>query len=120
MIKKVFYFVFISAACVVMILSCRSDKGTLPKPLPTCDTSKICYCSKIKALVDKECNTSGCHNSGSSNGDYTTYAGIKAKATDGTLNTRVLVDQDMPPAGALPQPEMDLIDQWVKAGAWER
>lgn len=101
-------------------VSCRKDKGDLPKPPAggsTCDTSKNTYCAKIKSIVDANCISSGCHNSGSANGDLTSYVGLKAKVDNGSMNMRVVVDQDMPSSGPLPQAQIDLIDAWIKAGA---
>lgn len=82
-----------------------------------CSTISSAYSSSIKPIMTAKCTSSGCHNAGSANGDFTTYAGLKAKADNGSLNSRVLVGKSMPPTGPLPLDELKKIKCWLNAGA---
>ena len=105
---------------VAAVYSCRTDKGDLPKPASGgCDTTKWTYCSKCKKLFDAKCTSSGCHGLSSVNGDFTTYAGVKAKVSNGSLKIRVVIDKDMPSGDTLTQAQINNIDKWITAGAPE-
>ena len=62
---------------------------------------------------------SSCHNTTTYIGDYSTYAGVKAKVDDGTFKLRVLDLKVMPPATRPPLTEEDLakIKCWLADGA---
>jgi hypothetical protein len=98
--------------------SCKEENKDSEKPTDT-DCSKVSYSADVKPIINKSCALSGCHGSGSNNGDLTLFSGVKAKAEDGTLNNRVLVKKDMPPSGSLSSEELAKIDCWIKNGAPE-
>jgi hypothetical protein len=79
--------------CLAILIGCK--KG---ETLENTDCSKInaSYSNDIKPIIQVYCQNYGCHKSGDTNGDYTTYEGLKAKADNGTLNERVLRKKDMP------------------------
>ena len=98
----------------VLTVSCHKDeyKGL------DCSTISSAYNANIKPLISANCNSSSaCHGAGSSNTDFTTYAGLKSRADDGTLNSRVLEDKNMPPAGALSLDDRKKIKCWLNNGA---
>ena len=83
-----------------------------------CDTTAYTYSGTIKAIVDLNCATSsGCHGNGSQYGAFTTYAGVKARVDNQLIQKRAVVNQDMPPAGSMPDCERLLIKNWIDAGA---
>ena|ERR1041385_390194 len=82
-----------------------------------CSQISSAYNANIKPIINANCNSSGCHGAGSSNGDFTVYAGLKAKADNGSLNTRVLEDKTMPPSGALSLDDRKKIKCWINNGA---
>jgi len=74
--------------------------------------------ANIKPIINANCTSSSCHGAGSSNGDYTTYAGLKAKADNGSLDERVLQKKDMPKsAPALSLDDRKKIKCWLLNGA---
>ena len=90
---------------------------------------QVSYLNDIRPILMTYCFGTGpqrCHvtntNQGA-NGDFTTYAGIKAKADNGSLEARVLNPLGgMPPSyttGPIPVTEEDKlkIRYWIDAGA---
>jgi hypothetical protein len=106
---------FILPICLaLLIISCNKEET-----LETVDCSKLnsSFSSNIKPIIIANCTATGCHNSNSSNGDLTTYAGIKKMSDNGTLTNRVLVQQNMPPTGPLPLNNLKLIKCWINSNA---
>ncbi len=100
-----------------LVAACNKKEET-----PTPDTScKNTYNAHVKVIVDAKCAISGCHVSGASMGDFTTYAGIKAKADAGRIKSHVFELKIMPPASAtqLTDEEKETIKCWLDNGAPE-
>lgn len=121
---KKFHLLFFIAAGMFFFSSCTKDEAD-PKPDLPCDadTTKITWCSKIKAIVTPTCAISGCHVSGFGSGDFTSFAGVKLKIDAGAFKTRVITNGDMPPSYStgptLSSSDKQLIDQWLNNGAPE-
>ncbi len=95
----------------VGVSSCKKDKLLVP----VCeDNSTPTYDDNIKTLINTSCAKSGCHGSGSSNGDYTSYAGISSDLTNGRFENRVLKDQTMPKGSTLSQGEINQFQCWLE------
>ncbi|MCE3280829.1 MAG: hypothetical protein K0S44_3020 [Bacteroidetes bacterium] len=110
---KVLFFIPV----IVFIASCTSEKGAVPIRDVNCD-STISYSADIAPLMNNYCNS--CHVSGGTGtGDFTTYAGVKEKADNGSLRNRVVVLKDMPQPGSpqLTEDERIMIDCWIKQGS---
>ena len=72
----------------------------------------------IQPIFVQNCNNSGCHGSGSIFGDFTSYAGIKAKIDDNDkIRRRVIIEKSMPESGPLPDCEIRKLTAWLDAGA---
>ena len=100
--------------CAVVIYNCKKDEY---KNLD-CSTISSAYTANIKPIVFAYCNSSSCHGAGSSNGDYTTYAGLKAKVDNGSLDERALQQKDMPKnASPLSLDDRKKIKCWIEGGA---
>lgn len=82
-----------------------------------CSTINAKYNADITPIINANCLSSSCHGAGSANGDYTTYAGIKMKADNGSLSTRILYDKSMPPNGELSLDNRNKIKCWLDNGA---
>lgn len=106
----------------IFIISCTSDKGPVTETIvmDDCDTTNG-YVDGVEAIISANCNNAGCHDAGSSNGDFTTYEGVKLYADNGKLNNRVLVLQDMPltPVAPLTESQKSVIKCWLTNGATE-
>jgi len=82
-----------------------------------CSVVSSGYTIHIKPIIDANCLSSGCHNSGSVNGDFTAYSGLKSKADNGSLNNRVLEQRNMPLSDELSMDELKKIKCWLNSGA---
>ncbi|MBL0316874.1 MAG: hypothetical protein IPP69_14355 [Flavobacteriales bacterium] len=101
--------------CLAMsiLISCKKESS---KKTPTCDGSHPTYNSAIKSIINGNCNSSGCHNAGSSNGDFTSYSGLAPYLNNGSFKREVLTNQTMPENGSLSQTQLNSIQCWVNDG----
>jgi hypothetical protein len=87
----------------------------------SCDSTNVTYTATIKPIVSLKCQ--GCHSGSTPQGgiDLSTYAGVKAKVTDGRLFGAVNHlpgFSPMPKNGAkLSTCELAQIKKWIDAGA---
>ena len=81
------------------------------------DCSTVTFSADIAPIIASKCATTGCHNSGSVVGDYTTYDGLKDKAQNGVMEQEVITDKTMPQSGSLSQDELDKFQCWFDDGA---
>ena len=113
--KKIKFILFtvLIIFCTV-IYNCKKDEY---KNLD-CSTISSAYTANIKPIINSNCTSSSCHGAGSSNGDYTSYAGLKAKVDNGSLDNRVLQKKDMPKnASPLSLDDRKKIKCWIEGGA---
>ena len=82
-----------------------------------CSSLDASYANVIRPIIDANCTSSGCHNTGSSNGNYTTYEGLLVRVNNGTLSKRVLYTKDMPKNATLSLDDRKKIKCWIDAGA---
>lgn len=82
-----------------------------------CDSLSVKFATDITPIIQVNCAITGCHDGTSAPGNFTTYAGIKAKVDDGKLRSRVLTIKDMPPVGPLPDSSLQKIECWINDGA---
>jgi ribosomal protein S16 len=86
-----------------------------------CDTTNVTYSGAIRNIISNKCQ--GCHSGSAAGGgyDYTTYAGVKARANDGKLwgaVNQMPGYSPMPKNGArLSDCELAQIKKWIDAGA---
>lgn len=99
---------------IVAFFSCKKDDKITGI---ACDGSNLTYNTGISAIINANCNNSNCHNSGSSNGSFTSYAGLQGVIGNGKFNNRVLVSQDMPKGSAtLTKNQLNKLKCWVNNG----
>ena len=117
--------------CLVLTLtSCTYSKYKSPMPDKSATTnSVISYSVDIKPILTTYCLGAGsqtCHvtvsNQGA-NGDFTSYAGLKSKVTNGTIQSRVFSSNGgMPPSyssgpTSLSSGDLQKFKDWVTQGA---
>ncbi len=96
--------------------SYKEEKDLIKPGAEKCDTSEVKFSSSIRPLINNHCIV--CHQAGGTgNGDFSTYAGIKAKVDNGSLRNRTLVTKDMPPSGGLSACELQQLQYWLNEGA---
>lgn len=83
--------------------------------------SVISYANTIAPLTIAQCSSNnGCHESGSQDGDFTKYEGLKKTAAAGSLYDRVIKLKDMPQVGSaykLSDTERGFYATWIAQGA---
>jgi hypothetical protein len=83
-----------------------------------CDTTTVTYSLTIKPIVAAKCANSGCHTAGGTgNGNFDTYAGVKAKVDNGSFLNRTVVLMNMPTSGPLNSCELVQVRKWIELGA---
>lgn len=112
---------FTVVALTLIVLSCSkgSDSPSANNSGSTsvdCSTIDSRFSAVVFPIIQNSCNTSGCHNAGSSNGPgaLTTYAQIQANA--GSIRASVL-SGSMPKNGVLTTAQKNAISCWVQSGA---
>ena len=98
-------------ALMLFMVGCKDKKLT-----PSCNGDTPTYDNGISAIINAECNATTCHGTGSSQAEFTTYAGMALAISNGNLEKKVLVDQTMPKNDFLTQDQIDLIQCWVDNG----
>jgi hypothetical protein len=96
------------------------DNITVTSGNGTSDCDKITYAKDIEPIMKNNCATKGCHvPNGSGPADYTTFDGVKTDVESGELKKRMIDGNPsfMPPAGKLPQSDLDKVVCWLNAGA---
>jgi hypothetical protein len=93
-----------------------NEEELYPTDPNACDTANVSFSADILPIIQGNC--AGCHP-GSGGFPLENYANVKAKVDNGSLNLRLLINQDMPPAGntELNQCQKLLIQSWIAKGA---
>lgn len=115
------------AFLVVFMVSCSSDEATNNNNNNNnnnnpCQGVVVSYSKDVIPIINATCAISNCHVAGFANGNYTTYAGLKAKADNGSLKSRVVVSKNMPPSNtagpkSLTADQIKTIECWIADGA---
>ncbi|MBL7913346.1 MAG: hypothetical protein JNJ41_19945 [Bacteroidia bacterium] len=114
--KRLFIFILLPAA-LGLLSNCKKKEKKDDLNNLDCSAINSGYSSDIKPIIAANCNSSGCHNAGSANGDLTTYNGIKAKVDNGSLDNRVIQQRTMPLSGSLAMDDLKKIKCWLNSGA---
>ena len=115
----------VSASTLLLLIAfsaCSKTENPTTVATPQCDGSTPTYQADIKAIVEASCNAgSGCHGSGSSLGDYTTFAGLEPDLTNGSFKREVIDQRTMPPGNAtMTDAELNMIQCWIQNGYAEK
>lgn len=120
---SVLYTVLLLFIAFCYLQSCTSEKGEVPKPIKA-----VSYQTDIKPIIQTYCYGQGgqsCHvtptNMGAP-GDFSTYAGLKEKIDNNSIQSRVFNLKDMPPVysngpTALTTDDLETFRSWVNDGA---
>lgn len=84
---------------------------------PDCDLSNSSFEQTILPIIRSNCQAPACHGQGSENGEIVTYEQVKFLVDNGTFRDAVVVSKRMPQGGTLSRCDLDLIEQWLNAGA---
>jgi len=126
--KKSIFIPLTAIAGIAIVIACNTTKTTTKTTTTTTETKKeepkketastaATYNGNVKAVLSQSCT--GCHGYGSRKGDFTTYAGVKAKVSDGSFQKLVIEKKTMPPREPLSAEAFATLKSWVDAGAPE-
>lgn len=111
-------FLMIAVFCSI---ACDYDQAPEPTIDDDCANNEVSYIQGIEELMERTCAYEGCHVSGFSSGDYTTYESIVPFIE--SIRRRTLLVQDMPPdyapngkAQSLTDEEKQLLECWIANG----
>ncbi|MBL4593651.1 MAG: hypothetical protein JKX68_07550 [Flavobacteriales bacterium] len=99
---------------ILSFYSCSKDD--LEDNLDCEDFGTLSYSSHILPIIQPSCNTTACHTTGFSAGDFTTHAGVLQKVNNGSMRKRVL-DKSMPQSSKLSDNDIRKLICWIDAGA---
>jgi hypothetical protein len=114
--KTSFALASFAVIAVVMLSGCYYDNEEYLYGAG-CTTADLTYSTGVKAILELNCSGSACHGQGGDNGELITYEQVKAKADDGRLRGVLLTSKSMPPSGSLSSCELEVVRQWLDAGA---
>ena len=100
----------------VNFISCKKE-NTKVDVIATDVCVAVSYSNDIKKIIDKSCNSSGCHASQSP--ILVNYAQVKAQVDNGKIKKEVITNQTMPQGSSLTSNELGLIQCWIDNGAQE-
>ncbi len=101
----------LSIFCGVLIFAaCQKDSPAECDTVPT-------YNSNVKAIIDANCTTSGCHDGGNgAPGNFKNFQGMNQVTTSGAFTRRVIEKKDMPASGTLTDAEFNILQCWAAEG----
>lgn len=129
--KKIKVRVLIIVSILIIILklsliSCVKDKAPAPPIITEIVLDSVCpdtvfYQTEIKALIDQNCATSGCHDAATQTQGYdlSTYQNVSANAQIILESMHGVTVQLMPLGNALPAASIQRFDCWIKQGKLE-
>lgn len=109
-------FVFILCNITLMQESCSYNEIEEPKKEVFTYCDSVTYSGKVKAIIAAECAVPGCHESGFSNGDFTSYTTLQPYLDNGKFNSKVFVTGSMPPGGFSKAATKDTLKCWYDKG----
>jgi hypothetical protein len=78
------------------------------------EVPEVSYANEIRPIIETSCQLSNCHGDRMGIPSFATYADVSANANGIKFRTG---NGSMPPAGPLPDAEVQLISDWVDQGA---
>ncbi|MBK9448428.1 MAG: hypothetical protein IPN95_03230 [Bacteroidetes bacterium] len=102
---------FASLVVIGLLSGCKEDLVRIP-----CDGSSPVWNGEVFEIVAATCLGSSCHGSGSSRGDFNSYAGIEPYLLDNSFEISVLQNRTMPQNGTLPDSSLAALQCWLENG----
>lgn len=113
-----FYISIMKRLLIIALLfaGCKHDVAEVEKAEPSCVPPSISYQRDIKPIITANCNTgSGCHGSGSPNGNFYNYDQLNATCISGAFKKKVFIDKTMPP-GSIDSCDYLTLRRWYNNG----
>lgn len=106
---------YLAAAALLVLVYIPFACHITKKATLDCTTVPSTYKNDIAPIIANNCMP--CHKAGSEKGDFTTYEGLNVKVKSGDFEREVLIKQQMPPKGPLPEEDRKKIRCWLNNGA---
>ena len=112
---------FVIFSIFLCIPACTFDQLEPIAAPAVCDTLTPTYDQQMVFLIETTCAYEGCHASGFSSGDYSTYSSMLTNLEQGKIFNRVIATRDMPPNYAdgpkeLTEEQIELFNCWLENG----
>jgi hypothetical protein len=97
------------------LAQCSKDKAPAPS---TCNVPALGYANNVKAILDANCATSGCHDAITlqSGFDYSSYSSAKAGVGISICKMKGTCGSIMPPSGKMADSLICIIEGWENQG----
>ena len=116
---KLFKILLSISLVVIVVFACKKDEDPkIDPPKDNCENTAYTYENDIKAIINSNCNVTGCHDGvNKDRKPMTNYDELKKLVDAGGVRTRALENKSMPPNGPLSQTMQDKLDCWMKDGS---
>ncbi len=108
--KNIFKISFTFLLSAMLWSSCTSENEEELFPA----AATVSLENDVQPIISAGCAVSGCHVSGAQSPNLSTKEGTFAKRD--RVNVRAVINQNMPPSGALSQTDRDVIETWISEG----
>lgn len=100
----------------IVLTGCYYDKEEelYPNKFNPCDTTNLTYNTAIKAIINSNCGSSGCHIAGGTSPDLSTYTLLKANIT--SVKFRAIEVKNMPSPSGMSACNISKLDHWITIG----
>jgi uncharacterized membrane protein len=123
--KKMRVSIVVSSICLVILLTggltgCYYDKEERLYRKPgavDCATISAKYSTDVAPLVKNKCATAGCHDAATAAGGSVLEVYSQVSGAAARINQRCVIEQTMPPGGALTPGEIAILSCWINSGA---
>ncbi len=100
---------------LVFLMQCSKDKAPAPS---SCNVGTVGYANNVKAILDANCATSGCHDAttNQSGFNYASYATAKLGGDASICKIEGSCGSVMPPSGKMADSLICIIKGWKEQG----
>jgi uncharacterized membrane protein len=125
MMKKKRLSIIVSTFCLVMLLAagvtgCYYDKEERlyhKNGAVDCATISAKFSTDVAPLIKNKCATSGCHDAATAAGGSVLEVYSQVSGAAARIKQRCVIEQTMPPGGALTPAEIAILSCWINSGA---
>ena len=97
--------------CLMLVFGCNGKPERV-----ACNSTTPTWNGEVLDIIANSCWASNCHGTSASNGDYTTYNGIKPVLLNGKFETEVLDSRRMPRNETFPDSVLAKLQCWLENG----
>lgn len=99
------------AFAVLGITACKDKFERIP-----CNGTDPTWNGEVQDIIATYCWAAGCHGTGATNGDFTSYDGIKARLNDNSFEVQIFETRAMPQNESLPDSILATLQCWLENG----